>query len=169
MKQGDNMAAVAIEVGEQAKWDSYLKGAAKLPKRDRRELSHASEQTRWIIEATRDWYAFYRSHTSGMGLPTETALHRAGLMLPRAPFNGGLPTMADPPRKAASVEAALPQIRESRRRVLIACERYAEQGLARAARQLGMSESSTTDYLKEARQSLADILRGMGWDVPLAK
>jgi hypothetical protein len=163
------LAAAAIDIGERAKWDAYEAQTAKLPKRDRRELSRASEQTKWIINATRDWYAFYRSNSSGMGLPTETALHRAGLMLPRAPFNGGLPTMADPPALAAAVEKAMPQIRDSRRRVLIACERYAEQGLGRAARSLGMSENATSDYLKEARQSLADTLRGMGWKVPQAE
>jgi glycyl-tRNA synthetase len=54
------VAAAAIDIGERAKWDAYEAQVARLPKRDRRELSRASEQTKWIINATRDWYAFWR-------------------------------------------------------------------------------------------------------------
>jgi hypothetical protein len=157
------MVAVAEIVGAEAKMDAYL---ARLPKRDRRELSRASPQTRWIIDAVGEWYAFYQERASGLGLPSENTLHRAGLMIPRAPMTNGLPQMADPPARAAAVEAAMPKIQDSRRRVLIANERRAHVGLEAVAKALGMRYNEAKDYLAEARSALANILRGMGWDVP---
>lgn len=153
----------ATAVSDETKMAAYV---ARLPKRDRRELSRASPQTKWIMEATAEWYGFYVERAGGLGLPTKNTLHDAALLIPRAPLGSGTPPMADPPELAAAVEAALPRIRASRRRVLVTVERCAVHGLERAARQLRMSQSATRDYLNQARQSLADILRGQGWDIP---
>jgi len=161
------MSALAVEVSEQAKMDIYVAQAKRLPKSDRRELSRATAQTKWVMEATAEWYAYFHEGSGNTGLPTENVLHRAALLIPRSPVVGGTPHMEEPSARAAAVEAALPHIRESRRRVLIAVERHSSRGVEFAARRLGMSVRETTRYLCEARQSLADVMRGKGWLVPV--
>jgi hypothetical protein len=162
--KGENMAAVAIEVSEQAKWDAYLGRVGKAPKRDRRELSRASEQTRWVMAAMEEWYEFYHVRMAALGLPSENWICR--LWQPRQQFMNVVPRLPEPSRLAAAVEAALPHIRDSRRRVLLVCQQHADRGLEYSARRLGMSANSAGHYLEEARQSLADILRAGGWKVP---
>ncbi len=163
----NNLAAVAIEVSEQAKWDAYEARVAKLPKRDRRNMSRASEQTKWVMRAVSAWWNFRQGGgASGMGLPTETALHRAGLMLPRAPLRPTIPDLQDVPRRVSDVNAAVGQLMESRSRVLVGNERYGEFGIEYAAHKLRMSPMAMERYLRQARQSVADIMRGKGWKVP---
>lgn len=169
MKQGEKMAAVAVEVGEQAKWDSYLAQAKKLPKRDRRAYAAAGPQTRWIMEAVEQWYNFRFLNMGAAkgppGLPGESTLHRAGLLLPRAPLRI-TELIKDPPEIVQAVNQAIDELQPSRVRVLIACEKFVNGGIDRAARELGMSPPSTRKVLKEARDALAHVLRGMGWKVP---
>ncbi len=160
------MAAVAIEVSEQAKWDAYQARVAKLPKRDRRNLSRASAQTKWIIEAVCEWYAHYVEMAKSLGLPTENVLYRAGLLIPRLPMGSAVPQMPEPSGLAAAVEKAMKELTQRRRDVVIACERYASWPMERAARHLGMEYGEFARELDGARQSLADMLRVMGWKVP---
>lgn len=160
------MAAAAMDIGERAKWDAYDARVAKMPKRDRRNLSAASPQTKWVIEAMRTWYGFYFERLAALGLPSKNTLHDAALLIPRAPLGNIMPMMPEPPSLAVAVENELPKIMESRRRVLIAYERYGDFGVDRVARELKMRTKETSRYLDEARQSMADLLRGAGWKVP---
>ncbi len=164
LNRENGVVALACDVSEQAKWDAYEARVAKLPKRDRRELSRASAQTKWIMNATAEWYGFYYVLLSSFGLPRENWITR--LWEPRSKHMNCVPRLPEPSALAAAVEAALPHIRGSRRRVLLVVEWNAERGLAYSAHKLGMSVNATSKYLEEARQSLADILRAGGWKVP---
>lgn len=155
------MVAVAEAIGEDQKMQAYVQ---RLPKRDKRELSRASPQTKWIMTATAEWFGFYHMTLASLGLPRENWILR--LWQPRAKYMNSVPKLPAPPELAAAVESALPHIRESRRRVLVVCEMYSERGIEFAAGRLRMSSNATSKYLEEARQSLADILRSAGWDVP---
>lgn len=161
-----HVAAEVMVVAEEAKMDAYLARVAKLPKRDRRELSRASAQTKFIIDGMGEWAAYYLQYLGAIGLPRENVLYRAGLMLPRAPL-GSVVLMADPSELAAAFEAGLRLVKPSRSRVLIRNEELGHKGLETVAHDLGMSLPATSRYLNEARQMLADVLRGMGWKVPL--
>jgi hypothetical protein len=166
MIKGESMVALAIEVPEQDKWAAYEARVAKAPKRDRRNLSRASEQTKWIINATAEWYAHYVEASKALGLPTENILYRAGLMIPRAPMGSSVPQMPEPSALAAAVEKAMRELSHRRREVVIACERFASFPMDRPARHLGMDAGEFCRELDGARQSLADMLRVTGWRVP---
>jgi hypothetical protein len=156
-------------VSDEAKYRAYEQNVAKLPKRDRRAHAAAGPQTRWVMEAVEQWFNFayvnYQAARGPSGLPSESTLHRAGLKLPRAPLRV-VELIKDPPEIVLAVNQAIDQLQASRVRVLIACEKFAGQGIERASRELGMSVASTKKYLKEARDALAHVLRGMGWKVP---
>jgi hypothetical protein len=157
---------MAVAVSEVEKMAAYDAMVAKLPKRDRRNLSRASAQTKWIMEAVTRWFNFQQGGTAtGLGLPSENVLHRAGLLIPRAPLRVVTP-IAEVPEIVSAVNNAVGSLLESRVRVLIAWERHGQYGTEYVANKLHMSSDATTRYLKQARQSLADILRGMGWRVP---
>lgn len=163
------MAAAAIEVSEAAKWQAYEAIVARRPKQDRRSYAAAGAQTRWIMEAITQWFNFsYLNLQAGRGpagLPSENILYRAGLMLPRAPMRP-IELVKDTPAIVIAVGKAIEELRDSRVRVLIVCERAGYRGLESAAHELGMSPESTRKTLKEARDALAHVLRGMGWKVP---
>ena len=167
MNRGRNeLAAAAQIVSEEAKLAAYRVNVARLPKRDRRDLAAAGPQTRWIIDAVSEWFHFgYHAGRGPAGIPTENVLHRAALLLPRPPLMGSAP-IKDPPPLVLAVDKAIGELQDSRVRVLIACERAAGKGIEAAARDLGMSVDSTKRYLKQARDGLAHVLRGMGWKVP---
>ncbi len=159
------MAAAAIDVSEQAKLDAYVARVTKRPKQVCRAQAAAGCQTKWVIEAVQEWYEFNYQAGSVPGLPTENVLHRAALLLPRPPLRVG-PPIQDPPPRVVAVGRAIGELRESRVTVLIACERFARFGIERAAQHLGMTVPSTKAHLKEARDGLAHVLRGMGWKIP---
>lgn len=158
------MAAVAIEVSEATKWDQYLQAAKRPDKATNRELSRASDQTKWVMSAMQVWHEYYHDNLGAMGLSGENWIRR--LWQPRQKHMNSTPRLPEPPAIAAAVEAALPHIRPSRSRVLVACELFSERGVPYAAGRLKMSPQATSRYLEEARQSLADILRAGGWPVP---
>lgn len=154
-----------IDTTADEKMDAYVARIASLPKRDRREMSRASEQTKWIIEAMSEWYGFYHEKLSSLGISPENWINR--LWEPRQQFMNVIPHIPDPPPRAAAVEIALRSVRESRRRVLLICERHSGMGIEYAAHRLRMPPNKVSKYLEEGRQSLADTLRGMGWKVPV--
>jgi hypothetical protein len=136
------------------------------PKRRMRSESRATDQTKWIMDATSEWWVHYGEGPARLlGVPTENVLYRAALLIPRHP--GGQVVLPDPSAIAAAVEKARQSVRASRWRVLVAHERHCSREIEFIARRLGMSVASTRDYLKEGRQALADVLRGMGWLVPI--
>jgi hypothetical protein len=162
-----SVVAAAEYVTDELKWMAYEAQVAKRPKRDKRDLSRASEQTKWVMEAVTEWYNFQQGGgASGMGLPTENVLYRAGLMIPRAPLRATTPELQDVPERVKAVNIAIGQLLDSRRRVLMAWERHYGRGIEYAAHKLKMSPNATERYLRQARQSIADIMRGMGWKVP---
>ena len=142
-----------------------LVGNHRQRRRTAHELSNASTQTKWIMEATAQWWFEYGDDQAKLlGVPTKNILHNAALMIPR--HHGQGVAIPEPGPLAKAVDTGLRRIRSSRSRVIIARERFGAWELERVARKLGMSATSTKNYLSEARHDLANVLRGMGWDVP---
>jgi hypothetical protein len=167
--EGEQMAVAAVDMGDRAKMDAYEATLARRPKQDRRAYAAAGPQTRWIMEAVTQWFSFSyvnrRAFRGPSGFPGENVLHRAGLLLPRAPYHT-VELLRDPPAVVVAIGKAMEELQASRVRVLIACEMHSSRGLEHAAHHLGMSPSSTRAVLKEARDALAHVLRGMGVKVP---
>lgn len=159
------LAAAANVVSEDLKMAAYKANVAKLPKQDRRAFAAAAPRIQWVMAAVGEWFDWYADPARSLGLPRENVLHRAGLLIPRAPIGAAAPSV-EPPSLVLAVEAAVAELKDSRSRVLIANERFGARGIERVARHLGMSVESTKSYLKQARDHVASYCSGRGFKVP---
>lgn len=118
MTKGENMAAVAIEVGEQAKWSAYLNQAGKAigAVTDRRVMNNMDPETKAIHLRLEAWARWAKSNPELREYPEENWLYKWGKYGTDGASQAGPPVTM--PEAIEIIERAVTKLGEIDRKVI---------------------------------------------------